>query len=481
VAFAVKLPRESGRLAAAATTAILVWFGTGLEPVWPLLWIAPLPILLVALYSSAASAVLLAGCAWLLGSLSMWQYLHDVLQAPGVALAGIFLGPSLVFAVAVLLFRRLTQRGQYWFALLSIPSMWVSMEYAVNLSSPHGTAASLSYSQLKFLPVLQLAAVTGPWGISFAMLLFSTSIAIGLFVWVKNRALALRILGVGLGAIVLILAMGTLRLLLPLGGPSVRVGLITSDEPSNVHVADDGVPTTRLLRDYAVEAERLAARGAKVIVLPEKLGVLVGPEARTTDSLLQDLADKTNSSIIVGLIEVSPPLKFNQARVYSPGAPLVTYDKQHLLPPFESTLKPGTTLTVLARPPATWGVAICKDMDFTPLSRQYGASRIGLMLVPAWDFDLDRTWHGHIALMRGVESGFSIARAAKRGYLTVSDNRGRVIAESRSDSASFVTLLADVPEVHAKTFYIFAGDWFAWAALATLTATLIQGWRTRKT
>jgi apolipoprotein N-acyltransferase len=120
-------------------------------------------------------------------------------------------------------------------------------------------------------------------------------------------------------------------------------------------------------------------------------------------------------------------------------------------------------------------------MDFTPLSREYGASRIGLMLVPAWDFDLDRTWHGHIALMRGVESGFSIARAAKRGYLTVSDNRGRVIAESRSDSASFVTLLADVPEVHAKTFYIFAGDWFAWAALATLTATLIQGWRTRKT
>ena len=33
------------------------------------------------------------------------------------------------------------------------------------------------------------------------------------------------------------------------------------------------------------------------------------------------------------------------------------------------------------------------------------------MLVPAWDFVVDAGWHGHIAVMRGVENGFSIARA----------------------------------------------------------------------
>ena len=270
--------------------------------------------------------------------------------------------------------------------------------------------------------------------------------------WVKDRAPALRILGAGLGASVLVLAFGTLRLLLPPEGTKVRVGLIASDEPNNVDVADDGAPTTRLLLDYTVQIDRLAALGAKVIVLPEKLGVLVRPEAASTDRLLQGLADKTNSSIVVGLIEVSPPLKFNQARIYSPRAPVSTYDKRHLLPPFESKLKPGTALTLLPHQSATWGVAICKDMDFTPLSREYGAARIGLMLVPAWDFNLDRTWHGHIALMRGVESGFSIARAAKQGYLTVSDNRGRVIAESRSDSKPFVTLIADVPESTTEPF-----------------------------
>jgi apolipoprotein N-acyltransferase len=67
------------------------------------------------------------------------------------------------------------------------------------------------------------------------------------------------------------------------------------------------------------------------------------------------------------------------------------------------------------------------------------------MLVPAWDFVVDRSWHGHIAVMRGVEDGFSIARAAKNGYLTVSDDRGRIVGETRSDSAPFATLLVDVP------------------------------------
>jgi len=113
-------------------------------------------------------------------------------------------------------------------------------------------------------------------------------------------------------------------------------------------------------------------------------------------------------------------------------------------------------------------------MDFTALSRQYGNAGAGLMLVPAWDFVLDRWSHGHMAVMRGVEDGFSIARAAKQGYLTVSDDRGRILAETRSDSAPFVTLIADVPVGHDTTLYLLLGDWFAWVALAILLFTLVQ-------
>jgi apolipoprotein N-acyltransferase len=96
------------------------------------------------------------------------------------------------------------------------------------------------------------------------------------------------------------------------------------------------------------------------------------------------------------------------------------------------------------------------------------------MLVPGWDFNIDRAWHGHIAVMRGVEDGFSIARAAKDGYLTVSDDRGRIVAETRSDSAPFATLLADVPAAHERTLYLLLGNWFAWLSFALCGLTLLR-------
>jgi apolipoprotein N-acyltransferase len=85
-----------------------------------------------------------------------------------------------------------------------------------------------------------------------------------------------------------------------------------------------------------------------------------------------------------------------------------------------------------------------------------------------------------MSIMRGVEDGFSIARAAKQGYLTVSDDRGRILAETQSDSAPFATLVADVPVVHDTTVYLLLGDWFAWLALATLVFTLLELYRLRK-
>ena len=98
-------------------------------------------------------------------------------------------------------------------------------------------------------------------------------------------------------------------------------------------VAAEGPEAARLFRDYAVEVERLAAQGAQVIVLPEKLGVAVDPDTKETDTFFQSLADKTKSKIVVGLIHVSPPVKYNEARVYAPGATLQSYDKHHMLPP----------------------------------------------------------------------------------------------------------------------------------------------------
>jgi apolipoprotein N-acyltransferase len=461
-------------LIAAMTTAVLVWFGTGLDPYWPFMWFAPLPVLLFAHRASWWGAAVVAAVGWLLGFLNLWHYLHRVINIPLTILVPIYSAQTLGFMFAVLLYRMLLRRRAYWRALLAFPGAWVSFEYLLNIISPHGTAGNLAYSQLKFLPFLQLAAVTGPWGMSFFLLLFSSALATGLHLRGIAPKQAWRVVAASMGAIVLVLLCGFMRLSLPTPAAFVKVGLVAWDPPDESPMAAEGAPTTKLMRAYMDQAAALAAQGARIIVLPEKLGVVVDPDTRGIDAQLQSLADKTEATIVVGLIRISEHKAYNEARIYAPNVPVGSYDKEHMLPSFESNLKPGSTLILLPRSSGTWGVEICKDMDFTPLSRRYGNARAGLMLVPAWDFDLDRILHGHMALMRGVESGFNIARAAKQGYLTVSDNRGRVLAETTSDSAHFATLLANVPTTHATTIYLLLGDWFAWLMLILLVFTLVQ-------
>jgi apolipoprotein N-acyltransferase len=438
------------------------------------MWFAPLPVLLFSNRASWSAAALTAALAWLVGNLNLWHLYVGVLGIPQLVVVRILISLALMFTLAVLLYRALLQRGAYWSALLALPSFWVSFEYLLNLASPHGTFGSLAYSQLSFLPFLQLASVTGPWGLTFLLLLFPTALAIGLHLRATAARRALNVAGVSVAAVAAALVFGAVRLAVPQPGPSVRVGLIASDAPGRRQVADEGAPTAQLFSAYANEVATLAAKGAQVIVLPEKLGVAVDPGTSDSDALFQSLADKTRISIVVGMVHASGPAKYNQARMYMPQGSVLSYDKEHMLPPFESMFKPGTSLALVSQPSGIWGVEICKDMDFTQLSRRYGHAGAGLMLVPAWDFDLDRLAHGHMALMRGVESGFSVVRAARRGYLTVTDSRGRILAETASNSAPFATLLADVPTVHVNTLYLRFGDWFAWLALALLAITLVQ-------
>jgi apolipoprotein N-acyltransferase len=113
-------------------------------------------------------------------------------------------------------------------------------------------------------------------------------------------------------------------------------------------------------------------------------------------------------------------------------------------------------------------------MDFTEPSRGYGRTGAGLMLIPAWDFNVDAFWHGHIAVMRTVEDGFSLARTAKHSTMVVVDDRGRVEAEMPSGAAPFATLLATVPAGHDATLFQLWGDWFAWLAMALCAGVLVR-------
>lgn len=474
MAFVVDFKRIVFVILAVAASAVLVWFGTGLIPMWPLLWLAPLPILLVATRSSGWVAALAAVAAWALGSLNRDHYYDASLHVPLVGRIEIVLLPAMVIAAGVLLHRGLLRRGAHWCALVAFPAMWVSFEYLFNLTSPHGTAVSVAYTQLNCLPVLQLASITGPWGISFLVLGFSSAVAVGVSLLQTDRRKAMQIVGTTLGTIAVVVVFGAVRLAQPPAKVQVKVGLVASDAGPNKGVAEPGEETERVLKGYAAQALALAEHGAQVIVLAEHVGEVTDAQARSVDAIFQPIADDTASTIVVGVGYESQRDPRNQARVYAPHNTVLLYNKHHLLPPFESRFTPGTALTVLPETNSKWGVAICKDMDFTTLSRQYGVDGVGLMLVPGWDFVVDRVYHGHMAIMRGVESGFAIARAGRGGSLMVTDNRGRILGETDSGSAPFATLLVTVPAVHDQTIYEQLGDRFAIVILGVLAFSLVR-------
>jgi apolipoprotein N-acyltransferase len=75
--------------------------------------------------------------------------------------------------------------------------------------------------------------------------------------------------------------------------------------------------------------------------------------------------------------------------------------------------------------------------------------------------------------MRGVEGGYAIAHAAKDGLLTVTDDRGRILGEARTNNGAFASLLVDVPLRHDQTVFDRYGTWFPWiAGLLLLTAAV---------
>jgi apolipoprotein N-acyltransferase len=470
----------SRNLSLAAVFALLasgamLYFGTGLHPHWWLTWIAPIPVLVAAPRLSRRAAFAVAFLAWAIGGLNLWSYLHHLLSIPIAATIFIIAGPSLMFAAAVLLYRWVVAKSVFRAALI-FPSSWVCFEFLNALTSPHSTAGNLAYSQMEFLPVLQIASITGIWAVSFCIFLFAATAATvisRLGSASQRRKLALAISAVLLAT----LGFGFWRLHATTAvGPTVTVGLLASDLHQNI-LADTPPDTLRLLRDYAAHAEGLAGQGARVIVIPEKIAVLLDSDLPEADLLLHSTAAKTGALIVVGVIHPTTGAKWNEARLYFPDGTIRTYEKHHMLPVYEGPLTVGTERTEWHEPSGLWGITICKDMDFPQLSREYGNDGVALLLVPAWDFGVDGWWHGRMAILRGVESGFSIVRAPKEGILSVSDNRGRVLAERSSDSSPFANLVASVPVQHESTVYDRLGNWFGWlnvAFLVLLVATSVR-------
>ena len=458
-----------------AISAAAYYISTGLGTFWPAAWIAPIPILLVAFKAPRRTGAALAMAAYFLGSLNVFTYLTNVMPVAVVVI--ILLIPAVAFALAVLAARNAERALAPWAAAFAFPAAWTTVEFVMSGVSPHGTAASLAYSQTDVLPLLQVASITGIWGVTFTVTLVPSAVAVA---WTRRSATALA------PAIVCALATfgyGTWRLYQPPQTPTtIRVGLAATDRGiEEAFATEDPAKAAAAVSDYADRIRRLAASGAQVIVLPEKfVGVTPGDSAGVLRAL-SDAARAAGATVVAGLNRVAVTPRHNVAVVLGPDGDLrAEYEKHHLLPGPETGYASGSTPALFAGPGAQWGVAICKDLDFPAWLRRYGRGGARILAVPAWDFVRDGRLHSRMAVVRGVENGFTIVRAAQQGLLTVSDACGRIVAETSSGNIPDALLVSDVGPGPGSTFYTRAGDWFAWVILAALIGLLVASFRVER-
>ena len=457
-----------GTLIAIAASATAFYLSTGLGETWPLAWVAPVPLLCLACAEPRRRAFGPAVIAFYLGSLNLFGYL--ALLMPASRVATILLGPALALGAAVAWTGRVARNLSGAAAVLAFPAVWTSYEFLWSVMSPHGTALSLAYSQADVLPVLQVVSLTGLWGVLFVLTLVPAAIALA----IVRRSLVPLLPAVGL--LVLVLAIGVWRLNEPPSPDVVRVGLAATDQDiGRVFQTEDTPTALAIARAYAERIRRLAARGAVVVVLPEKFTGVTPANASAVIAVLADAARNAHVTVVAGLNRVAIQPRRNVAVVLSSdGRTLVEYDKRHMLPGPETGYLVGDRPGLFQESGRHWGVEICKDMDFQRWSRQYAEQDVRLLAVPAWDFVVDGRLHQRMALVRSVEDGFAMARAAQQGLLTVSDAYGRVLASTASGPGPEAALVADNPPGPGATFYSQTGDWFGWLSVVLACALAVR-------
>ncbi|AYF75103.1 nitrilase [Nocardia yunnanensis] len=449
-------------VAATSVSALLWLFGTGLHPRPGLAALAPLPVLLLAPRVSARTTFAAAFGSWFLGALPYLRYFLHTVEQPPLSAFGLVLGTATIYAGLLLLTRFLVRHGRFAAAILALPAGWVLMEYLISRAGPFGAWWSLAYTQSAVLPVIQVAALTGWLGVSFLVLLVPAALAV-LIDTATPRHTRIRCTAAALTMAVAVCGYGYARLAQPTGA-TVPVGLVAVAQPED-YVPVDSPDGQDMITRVVAEVERLADRGARAIVLPEKAWRATDSTLPLLSGPLTEVATRRDVHVIAGLVLTRADASVNAAIDFPTG---VVYEKHYLVPGLESDLRPGTAWTRV--PGTSWALAICFDLDRPALVRTNRAQGATLLLVPALDFREDRWLHSRMAVLRGVESGLGIARAPQLGQLVASDSRGRILAAADTDITVTRSVLAAIPEPGPETFYARYGDWFA--ALAALLFAL---------
>lgn len=358
--------------------------------------------------------------------------------------------------------------------LFILPTGITFLEFASSASSPFGSWGSMAYTQYGFLPIMQLASLTGIWGITFLIALAATVVN---FAWERGWRESRFVLGSYLLLLTLVFGYGTSRLSLPTSGEPVRIAGITvsTATPAGelvdraVEAKADAAAWQALMADARPINARLlelsareAQEGARVVLWSEANAFVTDADEQELLAAAQEIARARSAYLGLGLARVlqQDPLQLeNRLVLVGPEGVLWDYDKAKRVPGLETEIVPesSASIPVAETPLGRISGAIGFDTDFPPLLYEAGKQNVDLLLSPARDWAGIDPAHTKHAIFRAIEQGFTLVRQARDGWSVVADSRGRVLA-SLDSSAEEAVMRVDVPVGRQATPYTGLGD-----------------------
>ncbi|MFH1983401.1 MAG: apolipoprotein N-acyltransferase [Pseudomonadota bacterium] len=445
---------------------------------------------------------------WTAYTMHVYGLLPWALSIPVLVLLAAYL--SLYTGVFAALAARLHDRPA-WF-LAGTPCVWVALEYIRAHALTGFPWAQLGTSLGDWPVIIQMADVTGVYGLSFLLVLVNAAATL---LWrtisekpaqppalVRKQAAAA--VSAALIAVFAAVLYGTWRLAEVEArmktAPSVRVAVIQGNIDQAVKWDRQFLNAT--IATYLDLSRTAATRRPDLIVWPETATPYYYGHQPEMDAVIDAGIRQVNAYFLIGTPtytrDAGGLAYFNTAQLTDPAArPAGSYSKVHLVPfgeyvplkrwlPFIgkmvaqvgdfTTGRPGETLPW---PKGRIGAQICYEIIFPGPSRQMVRNGADLLVNITNDAWFGRTGapyqHFAMAAFRAVENRRALVRAANTGVSGFVSPTGRPLSTTPLFEATIAT--ADLPRLTMTTIYTRFGDAFA---VLCLVAATILAWRSTR-
>lgn len=496
-----------------AVSALCIVTPSFRETLWPLTWVALVPLFIALRHTSAKRGFLLGwwlealvtwmAFYWLVDTMVRFGYIPVPLSLTFFAIIGIGIGIRIGFFTWWL---RVTSAdaGPWWYRLLLPPCTYVMLDYLY----PRVFPWALGSTQLGAPFVTQIADLTGVYGITF--LLVAVSVTVTAFLPGQSPLPAASRWRMGFTVGLLLLCAIGYGIWRPQQvrqamqqAPDFRLALI---QP-NIGIDEKGTQDRRDAH-FILQAEMSQATAAEqpdLIIWPETMYPYAVP-TQANRLALPSLKVSPNTHWLIGALvynlEGKRVQRFNSALLVGPDAGIVErYDKRQLLAfgeyiPFQryfpflrsisptiGDLTPGTGGLVTLPSGVAIGPLICYEDILPALGReavQQGAAVLVNLTNNAW-FGLSRAPYQHrlLAAFRAIENRVYLVRVTNTGLTSIIDPLGREQTPLPTDQATH--LIQTIQPLRIGSLYTWFGDIFAqFCCLMTLLLPLWQRWRPRQ-